>query len=268
MAQLDLGRYFSLFGNFGYSSSKFTFELGNGQNVNLNDVGVWLYGCAASRATAGGGSSRRSSGSASARSVSSRRCRGSRSPIASAGSGCEARSLASGLDEPLRPRLPHEELIQAIGLPEAAYGTQLERALELLIERLLADPRRRGRAIRSLRLEARLTGGGSWSADAVMRSASGSAERLRLALVPKLGLLASPATSLALRALELAPGEGVQPALDPDPAERRRERLAEAVRQVRAAAGRDAVLRVLEVDPGSRVPERWAALAPLNEGGR
>ena len=42
-ASLDLGRYFSLFGNFGYSSSKFTFELGNGQNVNLNDVGVWLY---------------------------------------------------------------------------------------------------------------------------------------------------------------------------------------------------------------------------------
>src|SRR5688572_16233077 len=42
-ASLDLGRYVSLFGNFGYSSSKFTFELGNGQNVNLNDVGVWLY---------------------------------------------------------------------------------------------------------------------------------------------------------------------------------------------------------------------------------
>ena len=173
-----------------------------------------------------------------------------------------------GIDEPLRPRLPHEELIQAIGLPEAAYGTQLERALELLIERLLADPRRRGRAIRSLRLEARLAGGGSWSADAVMRSASGSPERLRLALGAEARrLLAAPATSLALRALELAPGGGVQPALDPDPAERRRERLAEAVRQVRAAAGRDSVLRVLEVDPGSRVPERWAALAPLNEAG-
>lgn len=44
-AQLDLGRYFSLTGNFGYSSSKFTFEnyFGAGQNLNLNDVGVWLY---------------------------------------------------------------------------------------------------------------------------------------------------------------------------------------------------------------------------------
>ena len=47
--------------------------------------------------------------------------------------------------------------------------------------------------------------------------------------------------------------------------ERRRERLAEAVRQARAAAGRDAVLRVLEVDPDSRVPERRAALAPFPE---
>jgi hypothetical protein len=33
---------------------------------------------------------------------------------------------------------------------------------------------------------------------------------------------------------------------------------------VRAAAGRDSVLRVLEVDPGSRVPERWAVLAPYS----
>ena len=44
-AQLDLGRYFSLVGNFGYTSSKFTFEnyYGSGQSLNLNDVGVWLY---------------------------------------------------------------------------------------------------------------------------------------------------------------------------------------------------------------------------------
>ncbi len=179
--------------------------------------------------------------------------------------GLRARDLASGGDSPLRPRRPHEELIQVIGLPEAAYGTQLDRALDMLIERLLADPRRDGRAIRSLRLEARLVGGGSWTARAAMRSASSSAERLGLALRPRLADLNAPAVTLALRALELAPGGGEQGSLTRDPAERRRERLAEAVRQVRASAGRDAVLRVLEVDPGSRVPERWAALAPYNE---
>ena len=44
-AQLDLSRYFSLVGNFGYTSSKFTFEnyYGTGQDLNLNDVGVWLF---------------------------------------------------------------------------------------------------------------------------------------------------------------------------------------------------------------------------------
>jgi protein ImuB len=39
------------------------------------------------------------------------------------------------------------------------------------------------------------------------------------------------------------------------------------VRQARTAAGRDAVLRVVEVDPGSRVPERRALLTPFPEPG-
>ena len=56
-----------------------------------------------------------------------------------------------------------------------------------------------------------------------------------------------------------------QGSLARDARERRRALLAEAVRQARAAAGRDAVLRVLEVDPGSRVPERRAILAPFPE---
>jgi protein ImuB len=64
-----------------------------------------------------------------------------------------------------------------------------------------------------------------------------------------------------------APSAPAPTPLGEDPAERRRERLAEAIRQVRAAAGSDAVLRVLDVDPGSRVPERWAALAPYNNRG-
>src|SRR5829696_4515691 len=44
-AQLDLGRYFSILGNFGYTSSKFTFEnyFGTGSDLNVSDVGVWLY---------------------------------------------------------------------------------------------------------------------------------------------------------------------------------------------------------------------------------
>lgn len=176
--------------------------------------------------------------------------------------GLRALRLARGADEPLRPRLPHEELLERLALPEAVSGQQLEQAMRLLIERLLAHPGRAGRTFRRLRIEASLVGGGGWRTDVVLRSASADSERLRLALLPKLGELPGPTASLGLRAVELGPEAGEQPALSPAPEEERRGRVTEAVRQARAAAGRDAVLRLLEVDPSSRVPERRAALSP------
>jgi protein ImuB len=181
--------------------------------------------------------------------------------------GLRARRLAAGDDEPLRPRKPKQELVEEIELAEAASGEQLGRALELLVDRLLAQRARRGRTLRKLRVEARLAAGGSWRAEAVLRQASADAGRLRLALGPKLGELPSPASSLILRALELGPPAGEQRTLARSAAEVRRERLGEAVRQVRAAAGRDAVLQVLDVEPDSRVPERRVLLAPFPEPG-
>jgi protein ImuB len=179
--------------------------------------------------------------------------------------GLRASGLARGRDEPLRPRSPSEELSEGLDLPEAVSGPQLERALALLTERLLAHPARRGRTFRRLRLAARLAAGGSWRAEATLREASASAERLLLALSPKLTELPSPALRLELGAVALGPVGHEQVPLVRGARERRRARLAEAVRQARAAGGRDAVLRVLEVDPGSRVPERRARLAPFPE---
>jgi protein ImuB len=181
--------------------------------------------------------------------------------------GLRARRLAGGDDEPLRPRRRGEELIETLELPEAESGEQLGRALELLVDRLLAQRGRRGRTLRKLRLEARLAAGGSWRAEVVLRQPSADGRRLRLALEPKLGELPSPAATLALRALGLGPAGGEQPALARSERERLRERLAEAVRQARAAAGRDAVLQVLDVEPDSRVPERRVLLTPYPEDG-
>jgi protein ImuB len=181
--------------------------------------------------------------------------------------GLRALRLARGGDEPLRPRPPREELKVRIGLPEAVSGQQLERALELLVERLLADRRLAGRTIRRLRLEARLAAGGGWQADAALRSASSNPERLRLAIAPRLAELPAPASAIALRALELGPSAADQQPLAQSPSEQRRRRLGEAVRQARAAAGRDAVMQMLDVDPGSRVPERRTILTPWNPGG-
>ena len=179
--------------------------------------------------------------------------------------GLVALGIARGREEPLRPRKPFEELTARLELPEAASGQQLERALELLVDRLLADPQRGGRTFRRLRLEARLADAGGWRAELALRSASADRTQLLLALGPKLAFLPAPAAALGLRVLELGPDAGAQAPLARSPAEERRSRLDEAVRQTRTAAGRDAVLQVLEVDPGSPVPERRALLTPWTE---
>ena len=179
--------------------------------------------------------------------------------------GLRALRIARGAEEPLRPRRPFEELATRLELPEAASGQQLERALELLVDRLLAHPLRAGRTFRRLRLEARLAGGGGWRAELALRSASAERTPLLLAMAPKLASLSAPAATLCVRAVELGPEAGDQAPLARSPAEERRGCLGEAVRQTRAAAGRDAVLQVLEVDPGSPVPERRALLTPWTQ---
>jgi len=179
--------------------------------------------------------------------------------------GLRALQLARGGEEPLRPRMPSESIECRLALPEAASGQQLDHALGLLIDRLLAHKQRGARTIRRLRLEARLAAGGGWHVEVVMRSASSSAERLRLAIGPRLVELPGPAIWIGLRAIELGPPAGDQRPLADTPADERRGRIVEAVRQARAAAGRDALLRVVEVDHRSRVPERRAMLAPFLE---
>src|SRR3954453_13882405 len=160
-----------------------------------------------------------------------------------------------------------EGLGEGLELGEAISGPQLERVVALLTDRLLANPARRGRSLRRLRLAARLAGGGGWRDEAALRKASADHERLLLTLRSKLEGIPGAVVSLTLRALETGPAAGDQAALDSHAAESRRRRLAEAVRQVRAIAGKDAVLRVLDADVDSRVPERRSLLTPYQEEG-
>ena len=178
--------------------------------------------------------------------------------------GLRALRLARGEDEPLRPRPVREALAVELELPEAVSGQQLERSLELLISRLLAHGERRGRTLRSLRLSARLAAGGGWRRQVALRRASADRARLADILLPNLALLPSPAATLRLEAVSLGPETGEQLTLS-SPEQERRRRITEAVRQTRSAAGADSVLRVLEVDPESRVPERREVLMPWSE---
>lgn len=179
--------------------------------------------------------------------------------------GLQARRLARGEDEPLRPRTPHEELAARIELPEGTAGSQLERAVELLVDRLLAAPQRRGRTLLGLRFGALLSGGGSWSVEQGLGRPTASAPTLRSLLARRLESLPGPATALRLRALGLGPPAADQIELALGGEEPRRRRLGAAVREVRAAQGAEALLKVLPVDSSSRVPERWAMLTPFPE---
>ena len=177
--------------------------------------------------------------------------------------GLRAHDLARGRDTPLRPREPGEGLQETLELPESTSGIQLGRALELLIERLLARSERRGRTLRVVVLSARLVEGGTWRERMVFREPLANSARMGLALGQRLALLPAPAEVLSLSVERFGPPHAQGDALFQDSEQARRARLREAVRQVRAAGGPDAALRVLEVDPGSRVPERRAVLAPF-----
>jgi protein ImuB len=179
--------------------------------------------------------------------------------------GLRALRLCRGEEEPLRPRTPHEELAEEIELPEGTAGSQLDRAVELLVDRLLAAPRRRGRTLLGLRLGALLAGGGSWSVEQGLGRPSASPRVLRNVLVPRLGELPGPATALRLRAVGLGPAASDQLEIAVGGTEPRRRRLGAAVREVRAAQGAEALLKILPVDAASRVPERWAMLTPYPE---
>jgi protein ImuB len=112
-------------------------------------------------------------------------------------------------------------------------------------------------------LSATLVEGGTWRDRVVFREALADPGRMRLALGGRLALLPAPAETLRLAVERFGPPHPAGLALFEDDARARRGRLREAVRQARAAAGPEAALRVLAVDPDSRVPERRTVLTPF-----
>lgn len=178
--------------------------------------------------------------------------------------GLRALRIARGEDELLVCAVhgAWEELVEEIDLPEGTAGSQLERALELLVDRLLAAPRRQGRAVLGIRLGALLGDGGSWSVAQGLGRPTASARALRAVLLPRLEELPAPALSLSLRAVGFGGRAAEQLELSTPGDESRRHRLTAALQEVRAAQGADSLLKVLPVDALSRVPERRAMLTP------
>ncbi len=176
--------------------------------------------------------------------------------------GTIARRLALGHDEPLHPRTVEDRLEESMRLGDSNSGPVLERTLEMLVDRLLARPARRGRTIRAVNLAASLVERGTWSERVVFRQAISDRHRMLLALSLRLALLPAPAESLHLSVEQFGSSAGEQGTLlDGEHTERLR-RLQDAVRQVVAVAGPYGALRAMPLDPRSRVPERRFTFGP------
>ncbi len=177
--------------------------------------------------------------------------------------GVLAHRLACGTDMPLRARRLEERLQETMDVGDASSGQALERVLGVLVDRLLARGERRGRTLRAVTLSARLLSGGGWRERVVFRQPLADRDRITLALTLRLLLLPAPAAMLGLSVERFGPPAGEQRALLEEAHAARLARLREAVAQVRAVAGEGAAMRVVCVDPDSRVPERRVVLTPL-----
>jgi protein ImuB len=172
-----------------------------------------------------------------------------------------ARRLALGHDTPLQTRRVEDHLAESMRVGDASSGLLLERTLGVLVDRLLARPERRGRTIRALILSAELVERGTWREHVVLREAMADSRRIVLACSAPLRLLPAPAVALGLAVEQFGPAIADQTTLlDGERMARDARRL--QVSQVQALAGPHALLRVLIVDPESRVPERRTLLTP------
>ena len=180
--------------------------------------------------------------------------------------GRRAWSLArGGAATRVNGRRPPAELAETLEFPEA-IGNELtlRRALGALIDTALARPERRDRFVRKVALSARVVGGGSWRRTLTLREPTAEADRIRIALAPKLVDLPAPVLALRIELVELTEPAGRQLELLAAGAEDR-TRLREGLRQVRASTGSGSVCTVVEVAPWSRIPETRALFVPRDD---
>jgi protein ImuB len=180
--------------------------------------------------------------------------------------GRRAWSLArGGAAARVRGRRPPAELAETLEFPDAVGNElTLRRALGALVETVVARPERRNRFVRKVALGARLVGGGSWRRTLTLREPCADADRIRVALAPRLAELPSPVLELRVELVELTEPAGRQLELLAAGAEDR-SRLSEGLRQVRASTGPGSVCTVVEVAPWSRIPETRALFVPRDD---
>lgn len=181
--------------------------------------------------------------------------------------GLEALRIASGIEAPLSPRRPRSEIEVSLELESLGGGERLPAAIELACGSIASRLGRAGLLARSFELTVRLEAGDSLFRKLVPRTPTRSTATVSLLARGAFDRLPSPAEALALKALETTREGPGQPNLFADLSTGRRERIHEAARQAEAAAGEQALFRIVETDPGSRLPERRVLMIPLTGAG-
>ncbi len=178
----------------------------------------------------------------------------------------------------VRPEAPERPIRVSLDFPSPVGQIELlHAALDRLIVRALRRSAHRGRSVRGIRVGARLEDGGSWTIRAIVKEPTGQADRLgaflrsRIALSPppraveglkleffRFGSASTQTDLFSTRermpgtsgAIQTERGDLLPP-------------IEEAARLLRLRLGESALYRVLELQPGSRIPERRHALLAL-----
>ncbi len=177
--------------------------------------------------------------------------------------GEHAWDMAHGRDgRPLVPRRQPAELSDQLAFSQPVAEVQaVLAAARQLIMRLLNRPERRGRVARGLALSIALANDRRWERSLTFREPTADGDRMLRALGAKLDGVALPAAaealSLALR--DLCSETGVQASLFTARGRQLHE-LKAALEQLRSRFGQPAVMKIVGVEPWSRLPERQYAL--------
>ena len=164
--------------------------------------------------------------------------------------------------DPLAPRHRPPEISARIEFSQPVVESSvILTAARHLLKRVFRRPECAGRAARGIALDAALSNGHRWQRAITFREPVTEREQMLRALATKLGdaTFPAPAESLELRLRELCGEAGVQGRLFAGHAGSAHA-LDAAIDQLRARFGRTPIMKIVGVEPWSRLPERQYAL--------
>ena len=176
--------------------------------------------------------------------------------------GAMAWRLAQGVDHtPLDPQRPEEKVTASLAFSTPTVSLEpMLLAVEHLLGKLFARPEMRSRCARIALLEGHAPNSPAWQRRIVFKTPVSSRHSAYVVLKGALAniTLPGPLEELRLTLKELTGEVGWQESLFQDV--RQRQRLRQAIGQLKASQGRNPIYQVREVEPWSRIPERRRAL--------